>query len=152
MRKHNTTARNVQNQGLLNSWKAKRVTLSANPQVKNFHFHLTYQGLSMEQTNLFSVDCKVGPWEEWSSCSVTCGEGTRERGRLNVTRHNYQTGVSCIKLKNRCKKPVFTSFALFMQFIVNPHRLHQFLQKGFPLSKTLLLSCAKIFLVFWATD
>ena len=43
------------------------------------------------------------------------------------------------------RKAVCTSFALFMQFIVNPHRLHQFLQKGFPLSKTLLLSCLKIF-------
>jgi hypothetical protein len=31
--------------------------------------------------SLNSVDCKLGEWEEWEDCSVTCGEGKMTRTR-----------------------------------------------------------------------
>jgi hypothetical protein len=32
------------------------------------------------------VHCKVSPWQGWSACTKTCGEGTRARGRYIVTK------------------------------------------------------------------
>ena len=32
---------------------------------------------------LFPVDCNVGPWGSWTSCSLTCGGGSKNRTRCN---------------------------------------------------------------------
>ena len=40
---------------------------------------------------LFSVDCNVGPWGSWSSCSVTCGGGSKTRTRCNQA--NQEEGL-----------------------------------------------------------
>jgi len=31
-----------------------------------------------------AVDCAIGEWEAWGSCSASCGDGTRTRSRMNT--------------------------------------------------------------------
>ena len=53
----------MQNPGLLNSWKAKRATLSANPQVRSFHLHPTNEVLFNGTDKLypcFQLTAKLG--------------------------------------------------------------------------------------------
>jgi hypothetical protein len=33
-----------------------------------------------------SLDCIVGPWDEWGPCLAACGQGTHTRGRAIVQR------------------------------------------------------------------
>ena len=40
------------------------------------------------------VDCKLGDWTAWSSCSATCGKGTRHSVR-DVEQEAQSGGKSC---------------------------------------------------------
>ena len=41
-----------------------------------------------------SVDCKVGPWNNWEPCSVTCGKGKKSRNR-EILKNPVNGGTPC---------------------------------------------------------
>ena len=43
---------------------------------------------------VFSVHCKWSKWLEWSSCSTTCGYGSRKRTRIIVVEADHG-GKTC---------------------------------------------------------
>lgn len=53
-----------------------------------------------------AVHCKVTPWNQWSACSVSCGEGKRIKQR-KVLRAPSEDGKSCpeLILSKSCKMP-----------------------------------------------
>ena len=53
----------------------------------------------------FVVDCIWSPWNEWTSCSETCGDGSRSKERL-VVQESANNGTPCYgqPIKNKsCK-------------------------------------------------
>ena len=58
---------------------------------------------------IFLVDCKVDDWSAWGVCSVTCGSGTKSKGR-DVVQEPNPLGAMCPHLEethvcntNECK-------------------------------------------------
>jgi len=45
------------------------------------------------------VDCKVGLWTSWTSCSATCGEGNKERTREKIAEAE-NNGTQCVSSRN----------------------------------------------------
>jgi len=42
----------------------------------------------------FPIDCEISDWDEWSTCSRTCGGGQRQRGR-HIIRNVQHGGKAC---------------------------------------------------------
>jgi predicted molibdopterin-dependent oxidoreductase YjgC len=61
-------------------------------------------------TQLCPVDCQVGNWSSWSSCSVTCGNGTQTRTR-NIAINASNGGIACPTLleNQTCNMPACTT-------------------------------------------
>ena len=47
---------------------------------------------------IFLVDCKVDDWSAWGVCSVTCGSGTKSKGR-DVVQEPNPLGAMCPHLE-----------------------------------------------------
>ena len=75
------------------------------------------------QTNCgFSVDCKVGQWNAWGICSVTCGGGTKTKTRDVIQEPKYG-GMTCPVLEEtmicntyNCEGTLFVFLFFLSQF------------------------------------
>ena len=58
-------------------------------------YNLIYWFTSFIPINCYlKVNCVWTDWSTWSTCSVTCGTGTRVRGRV-ISVHEENGGVAC---------------------------------------------------------
>ncbi|XP_074662256.1 spondin-1-like isoform X2 [Tubulanus polymorphus] len=57
-----------------------------NPNMCNIALMEKENCLGIENECDYSEECAVSAWSEWSPCSVTCGEGIRERQRFYIRR------------------------------------------------------------------
>jgi len=68
--------------------------------------HLLTELSRCHEADCKTVHCKVTPWNQWSACSVSCGEGKRIKQR-KVLRAPSEDGKSCpeLILSKSCKMP-----------------------------------------------
>lgn len=98
--------------------------------------YLMLTHLSLLSLSVFSEE-SWGPWQQWSLCSVSCGEGVRERVRECLLPSGVG-GLRCtgmVKEQSICsledcvgQSPPFSCFSLFvlqfsLQFYFEPNRI-----------------------------
>ena len=74
---------------------AQQVYMMLQMRYKISFYNLNYWCTLSIPTNChLKVNCVWASWSTWSTCSVTCGTGTRVRGRV-ISVHEENGGVAC---------------------------------------------------------
>ena len=74
---------------------AQQVCMMLQMRYKIILYNLIYWFTSFIPINChLEVNCVWASWSTWSTCSVTCGTGTRVRGRV-ISVHEENGGVAC---------------------------------------------------------
>ena len=74
---------------------AQQVCVMLQMQYKMNFYNLNHWLISSIPINChLKVDCVWASWSTWSTCSVTCGTGTRVRGRV-ISVQEVNGGVAC---------------------------------------------------------
>ena len=64
----------------------------------NYHLHHCHRYQAQMIEVFLTVNCKVGDWSAWGTCSGSCNGGTKSRSR-GVLQHAENGGVACPLLK-----------------------------------------------------